>query len=164
KSLKNRPEERVRLQVVEFLLAGGWSPHRISTEEALDLPQKEALLRTDLICYNKQFEPLLLIECKAGQIKINQQTAHQIAGYNRYVLAPYLLMTNGLNDYWYRLNKEQAEGPLDGIPDDLSIEPKREDKSFAYWAKRGFAGKQAASSLRRWLTTALNSGWMQKDA
>ncbi|NIT57520.1 MAG: hypothetical protein GWN00_15210, partial [Aliifodinibius sp.] len=35
KALKNLPEERVRLRIMEALIQRGWSKHRISTEEAI---------------------------------------------------------------------------------------------------------------------------------
>src|SRR5699024_6172861 len=58
KALKNRPEERVRLRVIEYLLMQGWSKHRITTEEAIG-NLADTSMRTDIICYNQQFKPNL---------------------------------------------------------------------------------------------------------
>src|SRR5699024_8192305 len=80
KVLKNRPEERVRLRVIEFLLEAGWSRYRITTEEALKGDAKGEM-RTDVICYNQEFEPKILIECKAESISISKEAAEQIARY-----------------------------------------------------------------------------------
>lgn len=157
KRLKNRPEERVRLRTIEYLINGGWSKHRISTEEAISSSQKETLLRTDVICYTQQFKPFLLIECKAEQVKITEQTADQIARYNRDVNAPYLLMTNGLRDFWYGIEDENSVSILDTIPNQLPAIKKPDTRPLAYWNSRGFAGDKAAPSLRKWLEKTLNS-------
>src|SRR5699024_10330510 len=114
-ALKNRPEERVRLRVIEYLARGGWSKHRISTEEKIGTVRKDEGKRTDLICYTQAFTPHLLVECKAESIKLSVQTALQIAQYNRQVEAPFLLLTNGLTDYWYSIEDEDALQPLDRI-------------------------------------------------
>ncbi len=155
KALKNLPEERVRLCVLEYLAHGGWSKHRISTEEAIDYPDKEASLRTDLICYTQYFNPFLLVECKADTITLSDKTAEQIARYNRRVGAPFLLMTNGRRDYWYSLEKEAGVRSLDRIPDRLPARSSPETH-LSYWKERGLAGTKALANLRVWLNSALN--------
>lgn len=157
KRLKNRPEERVRLRIIEYLINGGWSKHRISTEEAIASSQKETPLRTDLICYTQQFEPLLLVECKAKQVKITGQTADQIARYNQDINAPYLLMTNGLRDLWYSIENKNSVSILDAIPDEFPVLQIPSEQSLAYWTSRGFAGEKAAPGLRKWLEKTLNN-------
>ena len=102
KPLKNRPEERVRLRIIEHLVRSGWSKHRITTEEAVG-QLADTSMRTDIICYSQRFEPKILIECKAEHIPISDQTAEQVARYNQNVNAPYLMMTNGRADFWYEV-------------------------------------------------------------
>lgn len=155
KILKNRPEERVRLRVIEFLLEAGWSRYRITTEEALK-GNARGELRTDLICYNQEFEPRILIECKAENVTVSKKAAEQIARYNRYIQAPYLLLSNGYKDYWYRISRESRSiQPLSGIPGILKPPESLPERSFDYWRDRGFAGGKAVSPLRRWLEQAL---------
>lgn len=161
-ALKNLPEERVRLRVLEYLLHGSWSKHRISTEEAIDLPGGEAALRTDLICYTPDFKPFLLVECKAENIRLSEKTAEQIARYNHKVGAPFLLMTNGRTDYWYRFKQEQNVVPVEAIPDPFPP-PARPETDFGYWQQRGFAGENASPALRRWLTASLGQLMGQPD-
>ncbi len=154
KSLKNQPEERVRLRVVEYLLEAGWSKYRISTEEGISSLRKETL-RTDLICYTDKFEPFLLCECKAPSVNLSDQTAEQIARYNSNVKAPYLFMTNGRNDLWYSF-KEKGPVLQSAIPEPFQAANQPEERLFEYWTKRGFAGKKAALKLRRWLLKTFN--------
>lgn len=154
KALKNRPEERVRLRIIEYLLAAEWSKHRISTEEAIK-DYSASSLRTDIICYNQQFEPQILAECKAEHIPLTTRTAEQVARYNQQVQAPNLLISNGKQDLWYQIHTKQKEvTPLD-TPPGLLPHPKDRPRDFNYWKKRGFAGSQASPELRRWLEPVL---------
>lgn len=156
-ALKNRPEERVRLRIIDALIAGGWSRHRISTEESI--PSPNTALRTDVICYDKAFNPQILVECKAENISISTQTAEQIARYNTKVGAPHILLTNGVRDFWYKVTDKSAE-PLNGLPDMLSQHTDPENQHYSYWSERGFAGTRAMPALRQWLTHVLPQ-WVQ---
>lgn len=158
KTLVNRPEERVRLRIIEFLLETGWSKYRISTEEKLADDPARSPLRTDIICYSGSFDPEILIECKAEEVKIREEAALQTARYNRTVGAPYLLLTNGRRDFWYQIEGDTISS-LDSLPDRLDQESEKADRSFRFWMERGFAGKKARPDLREWLESALSNFW-----
>lgn len=163
KALKNRPEERVRLRILEYLLQAGWSRHRITTEEAIPDYAAEKL-RTDIICYSQSFEPKVLVECKAENVPLTDKTAEQVSRYNRNVEAPYLLITNGQTDLWYHIDnaKDRVE-TLDGLPDILS-DPVEAPLEFDYWKQRGFAGNRALPELRRWLEPILKEFKTRKES
>lgn len=142
KALKNRPEERVRLRIMESLVRSGWSKHRISTEEAIG-EIGDTSMRTDIICYTQEFDPRLLVECKAEHIPISSKTAEQVARYNQKVGAPYLLMTNGVTDYWYAIeNGSEKIRELENSPDILDQEPGVPEYALEDWKSRGFAGSK----------------------
>jgi hypothetical protein len=166
KMLKNRPEERVRLRVLEYLIRGGWSIHRISTEEMIgSFSTKEEGKRADLICYTQAFDPFLLVECKAENIKLSPKTALQIAGYNRSVEAPFLLLTNGRTDYWYKPEENKPLKALVKIPEQLSfIKENDPNEDYNFWKERGFAGSEASPELRTWLKQVLNETLMNGTA
>lgn len=159
KALKNLPEERVRLRIMESLIQRGWSRHRISTEEAIgQLGDKS--MRTDIICYNQQFEPRLLVECKAEYVPISAKTAEQLARYNQKVGAPYLLMTNGVADYWYAIDEELTKvRELDEGPEILNSDPGMPEYNLEDWKERGFLGSKAVPDLRIWLEKILPTIW-----
>lgn len=166
KTLKNRPEERVRLRIIDFLLSAGWSRHRISTEEAVG-GRSDMNLRTDIVCYDQQFNPKILVECKAEYVPVTEKTAEQTARYNRRIQAPCLLMTNGVRDFWYTLDGEkQTVRRLDRLPDLLDSSAGRavDERNFTYWQQRGFAGSSAGTELRRWLTTVNRKLWMDEGS
>ncbi|SHF21671.1 Type I restriction enzyme R protein N terminus (HSDR_N) [Fodinibius roseus] len=157
KPLKNRPEERVRLRIIEFLLSVGWSKHRISTEEAIGT-LADSRMRTDIICYNREFEPRILIECKAEHVPISRKAAEQVARYNQNVGAPYLLMSNGRADFWYAVRDSRVD-MLEKRPEPIGPSVEQPTYHFEGWHRRGFAGSEASPELRKWLSALLPGLW-----
>ncbi|WP_138430853.1 type I restriction enzyme HsdR N-terminal domain-containing protein [Fodinibius saliphilus] len=163
KVLKNLPEERVRLRVIEALMKFGWSKNRISTEEAIGKIGDKAM-RTDIICYDQQFEPKLLVECKAEYIPISEKTAAQVGRYNRKVKAPYLLLTNGVNDFWYAIDrKSENVESLTQTPPFITDKEKEWAVNFDHWKSRGFAGSNTSPKLKEWITTRYPGFWLSGD-
>lgn len=99
------PEEWVRQHLIHFL-----RQEKAVPAGAFDLEggfrQMEKLRRTDILVY-KNSRPALLVECKAPQVTLGQDTFDQAARYNRHYHAPYLLVSNGLNHYCAQLNAQQ---------------------------------------------------------
>lgn len=151
KTYKQRPEERVRLQLVEYLMEEVEFPKtRISFESPVSMPGDKSSSRTDLIGYDSQFKPLLLVECKAPEIQLDEKAALQITRYNTKVHAPFLLVTNGMRDFWFSIEQDQVVN-LETIPD-LFAPKKASSPTFSYWAERGFAGSLAQPEVQQWVT------------
>lgn len=139
KWLADRPEERVRLRSIDYLVQGDvWPASHIATEKGSTTKGELGSGRVDILLYNKELIPTVLIECKAPTVSITQQTSLQIARYNAEINAPILCMTNGLVDFWYMWEGLELKS-IDGIPPLL-----RRDKLFVpdmgYWVSTGFAG------------------------
>lgn len=102
------PEEIVRQCLVHFLLEeGGFSKNRIAIEKKIEIngvPQ-----RFDLAVMDEHGKPFLLVECKAPQIAITQNTFDQAARYNILLGAPYLMVTNGIFSYLCEVVHESRE-------------------------------------------------------
>lgn len=92
------PEEWVRQHFVEYLIQVKQFPRTLFKIEA-GLRVLKTFKRTDIVCYSNLGNPVLMVECKAPQIKITQQTFDQIARYNIPLKVPYLVVTNGLQHY-----------------------------------------------------------------
>jgi hypothetical protein len=74
--------------------------------------------RYDIVVYHPNGELFLLIECKAPEVRINQDTFDQIARYNLKLNAKYLMVTNGLNHYFCLIDFEkEAYVFLSELPD-----------------------------------------------
>ncbi len=97
------PEEWVRQHVVHFLLKEKNYPiSLIAVEKQIKINKR--VKRTDIVVYNKQGTPELLIECKAPNVKITQTTFDQIARYNLSANSNYLMVTNGLDNYYCKID------------------------------------------------------------
>ncbi|GAA4832119.1 type I restriction enzyme HsdR N-terminal domain-containing protein [Algivirga pacifica] len=97
KYLRLTPEEWVRQHFIAFLLSKGYSKGRIGVETGVKVNQLQR--RSDIVVYDKEGKPYLLIECKAPSVKLTNETFGQAAQYNVRLKAPYLCITNGLQHY-----------------------------------------------------------------
>ena len=55
--------------------------------------------RADIVLYNSDGRPSMIVECKAPNVKINQDAFYQIAKYNIQLQVRYLVVTNGLQHF-----------------------------------------------------------------
>lgn len=145
--LANRPEERVRLQYVDFLLQQtGVSSNRVGFESPVEAAGAENKLRADLVIYNRGMQPFALIECKSEKIKLTEKTAQQAARYNQDLNAEFVMITNGLTDYWYRI-ADRSPQPLNTPPFQLK-DTSETKKPFDYWHTRGFLSSSISEEIR----------------
>jgi hypothetical protein len=92
------PEEWVRQHIIQFVIQEKKYPASLVAVE-IGLKYNQLQKRADVLVYNNTGVPLLLIECKAPEVKITQEVFHQIALYNMTFKVAYLLVTNGLEHY-----------------------------------------------------------------
>ncbi|CAM1347344.1 protein of unknown function [Tenacibaculum insulae] len=99
------PEEWVRQHFVQFLIDEKKYPvSLIALEKQLTINNLKK--RTDIVIFSSDGTPNIIVECKAPKIKIGQDTFDQIARYNLKLDANYLVVTNGLQHYFCKLDKE----------------------------------------------------------
>jgi len=99
------PEEWVRQHFVCFLIHEKKYPiSLIALEKQLTINNRKK--RTDILVFNKAGNPEIIVECKAPSIKINQDTFDQIARYNLKLKANYLIVTNGLEHFYCKMDFE----------------------------------------------------------
>lgn len=99
------PEEWVRQHAVQFLLNDRKYPKSLVNVEKL-LKVNGLSKRYDAVVFNPDGTIFLLVECKAPQIRIDQSTFDQIARYNLSMQSEFLMVTNGLNHYFCRMDYE----------------------------------------------------------
>lgn len=102
------PEEWVRQHVVRFLLQEKKYPRSHTNVEKL-LTVNDLKKRYDVVVYNSDGSIAVLVECKAPEVKISQDTFDQIARYNLTLKANYLMVTNGLNHYFCQMDFENEK-------------------------------------------------------
>lgn len=105
KFMRLTPEEWVRQHVVHFLISEKhFSSSLINVEKQLILNNTKK--RYDIVVFNNDGSIYLIVECKAPNITITQDTFDQIARYNLVTNAKYLMVTNGLENYYCRMDYE----------------------------------------------------------
>jgi len=97
------PEEWVRQNFIQYLINEKQYPASLIAVE-ISLKYNTLQKRADVVVYNKKGEPVVLVECKATNVKITQETFHQAAVYNMNFKVSHLIVTNGLNHYCCQMN------------------------------------------------------------
>ena len=111
------PEEWVRQHVVQFLLLDKKYPKTLINVEK-NIKINGLIKRYDLVVFHPNGTINILVECKAPDVKISQHTFDQIARYNLTLNANFLMVTNGLNHYYCRIESENRRYHfLDNLPD-----------------------------------------------
>jgi hypothetical protein len=105
KYIKLTKEEWVRQNCVNFLVKEKKFPQvLINVEKTLKINKLSK--RYDIVVYNSDGSIKLLVECKSPEIKITQKTFDQIAIYNMSLNADLLMITNGINHYYCKIDYE----------------------------------------------------------
>lgn len=100
------PEEWVRQHFVSYLRKEKNYPESIMSVEK-QLTVNGLKKRTDILIFNKQGLPDIIVECKAPSVEITQSTFDQIARYNLKLNANYLIVTNGLSHFYCQIDHEK---------------------------------------------------------
>lgn len=97
------PEEWVRQHLIHYLIEEkGVPPGLISVERSVQVNGQYR--RTDLVVYDTAGKVLMVCECKAPEINLTQKAINQVAHYNFSLKSPWLLLTNGHQIYFCRIN------------------------------------------------------------
>lgn len=108
------PEEWVRQNFVQYLVQVKKYPvELIAMEKKIRLG--ELIKRFDILVYDKQHQPWMMIECKAPAIQLDETVLHQLLRYHVSVPVSFLLITNGGFTYGWQ-KKGQGLELLNEIP------------------------------------------------
>lgn len=92
------PEELVRQTILHYLVhTQKISPALIAVERALTV--NNILKRFDVVVFNRNGNPFLLIECKSPSVTINIDTFLQGGNYNTKLSAKYIWLSNGKSNF-----------------------------------------------------------------
>jgi len=99
--IKLTPEEWVRQNFLQYLMLIKKYPSSLMAIE------KEIFLgdlkkRFDIVIYDKNTQPWMLIECKEMNVLLNNAVLGQVLRYNINLRVPYVVITNG--SYCYAFN------------------------------------------------------------
>ncbi len=89
------PEEWVRQHFVHYLLSALHYPKSLIRVEG-GLSFNKLQKRSDIVVFDRDGNPWMVVECKSPDQKLSQQTLRQASVYNHTLRARYLAITNGL--------------------------------------------------------------------
>lgn len=109
------PEEWVRQHVIQYLLqVKGYPAGLVAVEKSIR--QGELNRRFDIVIYDRDHRPFLLVECKEMNVPLNQAVLEQALRYNIPLQVPYLVLTNGRECLAFTLMNGRLQ-ELEEIPD-----------------------------------------------
>ena len=101
------PEEKVRQFTLQLLINEYHFPQKyISVEKTITV--NELSKRYDIVVFNQLLQPKILIECKEETIELNEKTLRQIATYNLKLSVPFLVVTNGIHSFYFKIENDTS--------------------------------------------------------
>lgn len=91
------PEEWVRQNFIQYLVQIKKYPASLLSVEK-EIKLNDLKKRCDIVVF-KNAGPWMIIECKAGDVHLTEQTVQQILAYNITLKSKFLVITNGINTF-----------------------------------------------------------------
>lgn len=108
------PEEWVRQHFLAYLTEVMQYPASlVAVEREISLPGLKK--RFDIVVYNRDAQPWMLVECKEMNVPLNAAVLDQVLRYNQVISAAYFVITNG-NDCYAFAGKEGRLEELEVLP------------------------------------------------
>ncbi len=104
------PEEWVRQNFVQYLIKVMQYPATLIALEK-EVMLGELKKRFDVLVYDKQHRPWMIVECKGTSVRLGDDTLMQALRYNITTPAEYLVITNG----HYSFGWKKQDGKLESI-------------------------------------------------
>jgi hypothetical protein len=110
------PEEWVRQHFVNYLIGSCNYPRSLIKVEG-GLRFNTLHKRSDIVVFDRQGNPWMIVECKSPDILISAETLRQVSLYNASLRARFVTVTNGLTNYCCRtLWDEKQVELITGLP------------------------------------------------
>lgn len=108
------PEERVRQWCIGVLSRQMEIPlHMMMSEAGFKLGDKQ--FRADIIVYDRQAAPLVVVECKRPEVELTNEVMDQAIRYNMVLNVEYIIITNGTRTVICKKNST-GYGFMDYVP------------------------------------------------
>ncbi len=97
-------EEWVRQNFIRYLINDKKYPASLIAVEK-EMMLGELSKRFDVLVYDRNHKPWMLIECKAPKIKLSEKVLEQVLRYHISIPCEFLVITNGVDTYGWRKEK-----------------------------------------------------------
>lgn len=94
------PEEWVRQHIIQFLLVKNYPSSLIAVEKEMRVGALKK--RGDIVVYNRDAAPWMIIECKKTNVALSGKTLEQVLRYHIALPAVFLVITNGIHCFGFR--------------------------------------------------------------
>ena len=92
------PEEWVRQNIVQYLLQiKGYPSSLVAMEKMINVGELKK--RFDILIYDTNHQPWMMIECKEPGVPLDEMVLHQLLRYHSSVPVSYLVISNGTTTY-----------------------------------------------------------------
>ncbi|MEN9988962.1 MAG: hypothetical protein RLZZ585_2001 [Bacteroidota bacterium] len=120
KKIKLTPEEWVRQHFIAYLHQEHHFPlSRIAVEKSIQYAGLTK--RWDIVVYDPDFLPFVLVECKAPHVPISMDTLYQALTYQKEMQGKFIALSNGLTHAFYEVDVENKRlTVLEKLPIDSS--------------------------------------------
>lgn len=98
-------EEWVRQNFVNYLITQLKYPSAVIAIEK-EISLNDLKKRFDILVYDKEHKPWMLIECKEPKVNLSEDVLQQVLRYNISVPAEYIVITNGNTTVGWKKEKE----------------------------------------------------------
>lgn len=106
------PEEWVRQNFVQYLIQiKNYPSTLIAIEKEIKLGELKK--RFDILVYNKEHRPWMIIECKGQEVALDDGVLEQALRYNISIPVSYLVITNGNQSYGWERQEKRLEPILE---------------------------------------------------
>ncbi len=109
------PEEHVRQYLLYYLTGVMQYPMGMIAAEK-KIMVGDMAKRFDIVVYDREHKPWMLIECKAPEVDITEKTLHQLLNYQRSVQCRYWVLSNGRQTFCADGNNIESILWLDRLP------------------------------------------------
>lgn len=92
--LRLTPEEWVRQNFIRYMVDVKKYPAALIALEK-EMQMGELKKRFDILVYNRQHQPWLMVECKSTDVQLDEKVLQQVLRYNIAIPVQYLVITNG---------------------------------------------------------------------
>ena len=111
------PEEEVRQKMLYYLVEQKKYPSGLIAVE-YSIKVNGLPKRCDIVVFNREAKPVMIVECKAEYVPITQKVLDQVVRYYSGLNVNYLLLTNGKTMFCYHIDVENKKmEALDELPD-----------------------------------------------
>ncbi|MBO4656667.1 MAG: type I restriction enzyme HsdR N-terminal domain-containing protein [Bacteroidales bacterium] len=107
KYVERTPEEEVRQGVISSLLEIMEVPStHIAVEQGFKFNGLQ--YRADIIVYDRDLAPAMLVECKAPSVKLTDSVIDQVVRYNMVLGVTHIMITNGKRTFLCKLDGDSG--------------------------------------------------------